>query len=861
MAQTVTVPDLTLQSDHKIVVANTPNDGDPVKLWYPPFYLDWNGFDDSDPLADGMVAMVAYRADNPFNYTQVHVPVETEALRYTAIPSIVEGLVITKTSDTAIAVSTGKVRFLSHDEWQEETVPAFARTVPSTEGSYYIIAIDAIHNNAPHNAKIDMHSFGIIFGDAEHTKLLEAIPYAAAATQSSPALIVGKIDVDSNGKIIQIWNSGLHAGLLPQKMSDFMEVVGVAQHNIEVVLGRTSAEFELNALPYRMLRFTIDINNSIQYGKVLINRVRTGYCYELDGQIINKNLYSHRALSTLNRTSDPADLTYTGELYKVDTNREGTGGTFHQLGANEFCLHLLYVKQNAFVDATVELLLIRAQNVFTYKDSSLDSDNIPKVYPWMLEASVGNMILPRNVIDNAALCGFLLISDKTTYAGPRYGFSGVTILPAAQEMSSIQDMPSAVDAPDVSLNGLAAVKTDKGIKPAGLVSAKDGSLYVKNNGHFTNIPSGINSFTQLSFTRNDATKDFGWNKYGAISAADLAAIKAALEVDVLFDAANNDLLRSYGVKWYGVTSSGAKTINISTRNISDTLKTIIQDDSFNKAFGAGVTPQNVLDGIVHCNIRLTVAHPSFDYVNTTDIDFNGIQTTDFIDNLFFYSHFYSSQYSSNDYASVDNSNKYIPSTPYLSLYYNGLKFISITVADNIIPPETQNPHLLYIDSITNFNDITTQRNAIGSGIIVTGYDYGFTSVPQIMQLCVNPQPFLQHGVPQGAYLRLDTVLNIPDEQYYSNTSTHKLFIGSLLAPPRTQNLGKPLPAGIKLLGYNTPNTDTDNRLLIQEIGNREAGFSLMIPDNFLNYKLFKNNNIPADTTIDYRVDIEIYSIK
>ena len=456
MTTYTTVPPLTDSDLGKVLLANYLKDGDPAGWFKPPFVLD-AAF--RKATNTGLTAIVAYRANEPYTYTIKGIPLITKTLKYSAIPSILSGLVVTKDGTTGVTVSAGSVRYLnSAKEWAEANIGAQTILLgsPTTGAETWYIAVYDLETTP----KVDAF---------KTTKaLLDSPPKAATVDPTSPAIIVARVDLAGAGNVIEIFNNGIHAGLEATKTEDLREMLGVIQHNIEPTIDSTTkTTLSYADLPDRyILGYTnfgkVKQDNRFPYiGAVLDTKptsVATEFLDSGGNAIIQSSLnIASQELSKYTSASNPA-----GDPLKRE----------------EFVLHPIFAYLDIENTPIIKYAIVRSAVVFRKKPLSIEP-LAQQIRKYMLDETLGNTAVPQFITDFCTLCGFLVVDDTMDL---RTTITQALIIPAAEGFSSIQDRPDSLAAPTADDEGLIVVKEGNTAVAKGLPTAPEGSVFETDGG-------------------------------------------------------------------------------------------------------------------------------------------------------------------------------------------------------------------------------------------------------------------------------------------------------------------------------------------------------------------------------------------
>lgn len=500
MTTYTTVPALTDQDLGKVLLANYLKDGDPAGWFAPPFLLD-KAFQVASN--DGLTAVVAYRAGEPYAYTVKGIPLVTKTLKYAAIPSIVSGLVATKDGTNGVALTAGVVRYLNAaKEWKEVNVGAQTVLigVPSTGvETVYIVAYDL--ETTP---KIDAYK--------PAKSLFDAAPNAATVDPQEPAIIVARVDLDGAGNVIAIFNDGIHAGLEATKAEDLREMIGVIQHNIEPKIeSKLKTTLSYSDLPDR---YIIGYTN---FGKAKQDNRFPYIGAMVDTKPTNVN-------TEFMDSAGNAIIQASGNIASQELSRytSASNPSGERLKRGQFVLHPIFVYLDIENTPIINYAIVRSAVVFRKRPLATEplSEQIRK---YMLEETLGNTEVPQFITDFCTLCGFFVVDDAMDL---RTNIAEALIVPATEGFSSIQERPSSLSAPTAAEEGLLVVKEGDTAIAKGLPAADDGAVYTfKDKVGLTTFNINKLKFLTLKIP-DDPSRDWeGFTDRGAISSSDLSTMR------------------------------------------------------------------------------------------------------------------------------------------------------------------------------------------------------------------------------------------------------------------------------------------------------------------------------------------------
>lgn len=500
MTTYTTVPPLTDQDLGKVLLANYLKDGDPAGWFAPPFLLD-KAFQVASN--DGLTAVVAYRAGEPYAYTVKGIPLVTKTLKYAAIPSIVSGLVATKDGTNGVALTAGVVRYLNASkEWKEVNVGAQTVLigVPSTGvETVYIVAYDL--ETTP---KIDAYK--------PAKSLFDAAPNAATVDPQEPAIIVARVDLDGAGNVIAIFNDGIHAGLEATKAEDLREMIGVIQHNIEPKIdSKTKTTLSYSDLPDRYIIGYTNFGKAKQDNRFPY----IGAMVDTKPTVVNTEFMDSAGNAIIQASGNIASQ----ELSRYTSASNPSG---EPLKRGQFVLHPIFVYLDIENTPIINYAIVRSAVVFRRRPLATEplANQIRK---YMLEETLGNTEVPQFVTDFCTLCGFFVVDDAMDL---RTNIAEALIVPATEGFSSIQERPSSLSAPTAAEEGLLVVKEGDTAVAKGLPAADDGAVYAfKDKVGLTTFNINKLKFLTLKVS-DDPNRDWeGFTDRGAISSDDLRALR------------------------------------------------------------------------------------------------------------------------------------------------------------------------------------------------------------------------------------------------------------------------------------------------------------------------------------------------
>lgn len=588
----VNVPALTDADTDKILLANMPTDGAAPSLWYPPFWLDskYSG-------ADGTTGIVAYRADQPFTYTTKGIPILTKTLKFAAIPSILDGLQITKDGTSGVTVSAGHVRYLdSNLDWQEVATPAQSIAIGAPTGNVetlYVVVYDL--QTSP---KLDVYK--------PAKDLFDAAPNAATVDPNEPAIIVGRVDLDGDGDIIAIFNDGIHAGLESQKAEDLRELIGVIQHNIEPKIEAT----------YKTTLSFVDLPDKYIIGYTNFGKAKPDNRFPYIGAFIaaKPNVVQTEFIDSQGGViipSGPSIASQELEKYTADSNPAGT-----PLKRDEFVMHPIFVYLDLDSSPVLKYAIVRSAVVL--RKSPLSPLPLEKqIKKYMLEETLGGTEVPQFVTDFCALCGFLVVDNTMNL---RTTIEQAKIIPATEGFSSIQDRPSSLTAPSADDSGLLVVKEGAGAVPIGLPKGIEGGVYVKESGHIVSKKGKATQFLKIIIKRvppygGTGVMNFeidGYNHKGRLDAAALTILKNSMTFEHIRMSEPNP--ENINITPLANEATVASTLEDNPM-ISTYYFMVLQIDNaadLDKVFGTtGITSmKNVTQKLIHTDFTIATGQPN-----------------------------------------------------------------------------------------------------------------------------------------------------------------------------------------------------------------------------------------------------------
>lgn len=601
MVTYTTVPALTDQDLGKVLLANYLKDGDPAGWFAPPFLLD-KAFQVASN--DGLTAVVAYRAGEPYSYTIKGIPLVTKTLKYAAIPSIVSGLVATKDGTNGVAITAGVVRYLNAaKEWKEVNVGAQTVLigVPSTGvETVYIVAYDL--ETTP---KIDAYK--------PAKSLFDAAPNAATVDPQEPAIIIARVDLDGAGNVIAIFNDGIHAGLESTKAEDLREMIGVIQHNIEPKIeSKLKTTLSYSDLPDRYI-----------IGYTNFGKAKQDNRFPYIGAMVDTkptNVNTEFMDSTGNALIQSSGNIASQELSRYSSVSNPSG---EPLKRGEFVLHPIFVYLDIENTPIINYAIVRSAVVF--RKRPLATEPLEKqIKKYMLEETLGNTEVPQFITDFCTLCGFLVVDDVMDL---RTTIAEALIIPATEGFSSIQERPNSLSAPTADEEGLLVVKEGNTAIAKGLPTFSDGSLYIKKSNGLQEIPASTKTWAQLRFSKSKP--NWGKNKSGDLDSALLTKLRSNFYAEVSM-LGGSDIINYYaapsGSDSFTVTSNipfvGSEFDSV-IATISDAdLKVLFDDSTMSSA--------TVHKRLIHFNLILSYHVPDYE----TDLPLQTHNQIGFLDAIF-----------------------------------------------------------------------------------------------------------------------------------------------------------------------------------------------------------------------------------